>query len=163
MQLLIWKDSQHLNFYGSTFRTRIHQTSAQIVKINLLILLIWLLLLPHSDRNIEQTLPRFTVLSLTTPHFFLTVRQLRYLACSALGADSSCGSPGEGTCVITWHVNQHCMATIRIHQIPESTKQTGEVVIRGAALRLIHLFGGGEVWSPSRFSSDFPLCHFSVA
>lgn len=33
-----------------------------------------------------------------------------------------------------------------------------------AALRLIHLFGDGEVWSKtSRFPSDFPLCHFSVA
>ncbi len=32
------------------------------------------------------------------------------------------------------------------------------------ALRLIHLFGGGEVWSrtPSRFSSDFPSCRFSM-
>lgn len=52
------------------------------------------------------------------------------MACSALGTGSSCGSPGEGTCVITWHVNQHCMGTIRTDQIPEPTKQTGEVVIR---------------------------------
>lgn len=41
------------------------------------------------------------------------------------------GVLGEETCVITWHVNQHCMVMIRIHQIPESTKQTGEVVISG--------------------------------
>lgn len=44
----------------------------------------------------------------------------------ALGADSSCGSPGEGTCMIRWWVNQRCTATIRSHQIPESTKQTAE-------------------------------------
>lgn len=32
-----------------------------------------------------------------------------------------------------------------------------------AAMRLIHLFGGGEVLrKTSRFSSDLPLCHFSV-
>lgn len=86
---------------------------------------------PLSDRNIGQTSPELTVLLLTTLHFSPHRRRLRYLACSALGTDSSCGSPGEGTCVITWHVNQHCMAPIRIHQIPESTKQTGEVVIRG--------------------------------
>lgn len=47
-----------------------------------------------------------------------------------MGMDSSCGSPREGTCVITWHVNQDCTAMIRLHQIPESTKQTEEVVIR---------------------------------
>lgn len=60
---------------------------------------------------------------------FLTEWQSFFLP-GASGAGSSCGGPGEGTRVITWHVNQLCMDTIRIHQIPVSRKQTGEVAIR---------------------------------
>lgn len=39
-----------------------------------------------------------------------------------------------------------------VHRCP----QTAEVAIRGAALRLIHLFGDGFLETPSWFSSDFP-------
>lgn len=68
--------------------------------------------------------------ALDHPSFFSTAWQLRYFTRGVPGTHSSCGSPEEGTCEITWHVNQHCMATIRIHQILRSAKQTGEVVIR---------------------------------
>lgn len=79
--------------------------------------------------------------------FFCTRRLLRYMACNTLWMDPSCGSPGEGTTVITWHVNQHCMASIRIHQIHKPNQTDRGSSDKWAALRLIHLFGCGEVWS----------------
>lgn len=78
----------------------------------------------------KTAVPKFKVRLLTTLPFFSTAWQLRYFTRGVPGTHSSCGSPEEGTCEITWHVNQHCMATIRIHQILQSAKQTGEVVIR---------------------------------
>lgn len=99
---------------------------------------------------------------LSGSHFFL--RQLRYLACSAQGTHSSCGSPGgrdlcdNMTCEPALYGHDKDSSDIRVHQ---TDRGNGD---KRAALCLIHLFGGGKVWSKSssRFSSDFPLCHFSV-
>lgn len=93
---------------------------------------------------------------------FFPYRKAVELVCArrggAPGAGSSCGSPGEGTWVITWHVNQRCMATIRIHQIPVSTKQTGEVAIRGqlCVWSTYLVIAPGFLETPSWSSSDFP-------
>lgn len=100
----------------------------------------------------------FKIRLVPTLFSFLTERQLSYFLPGASGAGSSCGGPGEGTRVITWHVNQLCMDTIRIHQIPVSTKQTGEVAIR-VQLRVWSTYlvmAPRFLETPNWFSSDSP-------
>lgn len=153
-QYQIFQQNQNLSNCQTMFKLNLFKVGFNLYYFN------YVLWDPHSDRNIGQTMPKV----LSGPHFFLAVRQLRYLACSAKGTDSSCGSPGgrdlcdNMTCEPALYGHDKDSSDTRVHQ---TDRGSGD---KRAALRLIHLFGGGEVWSKSssRFSLDFPFCHFSV-
>lgn len=76
---------------------------------------------------------------------FLAVRLWTYLACGAQGTDSSCGSPGgrdlcdNATCEPALYSYDKDSSDTRVQQ---TDRGSGD---KGAALCLIHLFGGGEL------------------
>lgn len=104
--------------------TQIYWLTQHELTVGLLVFGQW----PKNKTN-KAAVPKFKIRLLTTLPFFSAAWQLRYFTRGVPGTHSSCGSAEEGTCEITWHVNRHCMVMIRIHQILQSAKQTGEVVI----------------------------------